>query len=184
MPYHWLQWLDALERCLSPVGAGMTFLHRLIHLTNQCPAVNLLQLAPRSFCSDRGCPVYALKGSLCLHVTAFLPDHAMPGEICLKQATAVLVAPVWQNQSWYSFLLRSLAELPILFPPVQKHPSEPGRSDASISESGPPFSSPMACLRRTFCSEGFSDGVIKLIRKSWCNSTESAYSSAWQMWNS
>ena len=39
-------------------------------------------------------------------------------KICLEQATFVLVAPVWQNQLWYSFLLRSLVELPVLFPSV------------------------------------------------------------------
>ena len=36
-----------------------------------------------------------------------------------EQATAALIAPVWQNQLWYPFLLRSLIDLPILLPPVQ-----------------------------------------------------------------
>ena len=35
-----------------------------------------------------------------------------------EQATAALIAPVWQNQLWYPFLLRSLIDLPILLPPV------------------------------------------------------------------
>ena len=37
----------------------------------------------------------------------------------LEQASAVLIAPVWQNQLWYPLLLQSLADFPILLPPCQ-----------------------------------------------------------------
>ena len=106
-------------------------------------------------------------------------------KICLEQATAVLVAPVWQNQLWYPLSAQEHSRISLPPSTNSGHPSEPRRSDASISdESGPPPSSHMACLRRTFHSEGLSDGVIELICKSWWNSTESACSSAWRMWDS
>ena len=37
----------------------------------------------------------------------------------VEQASAVLIAPVWQNQLWYPMLLQSLADIPILLPPCQ-----------------------------------------------------------------
>jgi len=40
-------------------------------------------------------------------------------KVRLEQARAVLVAPVWHNQLWYPYLLKSLMDYPILLPPVQ-----------------------------------------------------------------
>lgn len=36
-----------------------------------------------------------------------------------EQTSVVLIAPVWQNQLWYSALLQSLADYSIVFPPVE-----------------------------------------------------------------
>lgn len=47
-----------------------------------------------------------------------------------------------------------------------------------------PSSGRLACLKRSYRTEGLSDRVISIIRKSWRGSTESAYSSVWRQWDS
>lgn len=46
-------------------------------------------------------------------------NHLMPKEVRTEQTSPVLIAPVWQNRLWYSTLLQSLADYPILLPPVE-----------------------------------------------------------------
>ena len=99
-----------------------------------------------------------------------------------EKVSAVLIAPVWKNQVWFPLLLRSLIYFPIL-PPTHKFFDKPTGYNPTNGNGGSPTSGRMACLRRSYRTEGLSEGVIEILRKSWRTSTET-YFSAWRHWNS
>ena len=64
------------------------------------------------------------------------------------------------------------------------HSHESRRTHPPTSNERPPSFGRLASLRRSYRSEGLSDKVIDILKRSWRSSTESAYSSAWAQWNS
>ena len=96
---------------------------------------------------------------------------------------ALLIAPVWPNQTWFPQLLEHLVDLPDLLPPTQDILTSPDGSNHLIVMGGhlplaawPVSGSPSA--------EGLSDRVINIICKSYRTSTKATYSSAWRQWSS
>ena len=110
-------------------------------------------------------------------------------KISQEGVTANLIALVWPNQVWFPQLLQSLIDYPVMLPPTQDilMDSHTGHSDGFRGPqpppggAGPPASSHMACLRYSWHSEGLSDTVVVVLKRSWQYSTESAYSSAWNL---
>ena len=60
----------------------------------------------------------------------------------------------------------------------------PRGTSSPPSSEGSSANGRLACLRHSFHTEGLSDRVIEVIRRSWRKSTESAYSGAWKLWDS
>ena len=102
-------------------------------------------------------------------------------KISREEVSAVLIAPVWPGQLWFPQLLRKLMRPPILLPHTQDIVSDP---EGQAHSEGSSANGRLACLRHSFHTEGLSDRVIEVIRRSWRKSTESAYSGAWKLWDS
>jgi len=66
--------------------------------------------------------------------------------------------------------------------PHPRHCVGPRREEPSVGRGGPLASGRLACLWRSCSSQGFSERVTEIIRKSWRSSTESAYNNAWRQW--
>ena len=66
---------------------------------------------------------------------------------------------------------------------ISEHPKKLGRHASSPSHQGPSSSGRLAHIRQNFSTRGFSEGVIGMLNRSWRNSTESAYTSAWRRWD-
>ena len=69
-------------------------------------------------------------------------------------------------------------------PNVPGHPPEPTGGTPPIGDRRSPSTGRVAYIGQQFRSRGFSEGVIAILRKSWRDTTESAYSSVWRKWNS
>ena len=111
----------------------------------------------------------------------FPPFALIPGcldKISREEVSAVLIAPVWPGQLWFPQLLWKLMRLPILLPHTQDIVSDPEGQAHPPSSEGSSANGRLACLRHSFHTEGLSDRVIEVIRRSWRKSTESAYSGA------
>ena len=90
-----------------------------------------------------------------------------------EQATAILIALMWQSQLWYLSLLRFLVDLSIMLPPVQ---------DILLNPDGQ--SHPLVGQGHLHLAAWLISGDPSTQRDSFRDSIESAYSSAWQPWDS
>ena len=177
--------LDALEGSFSSSDVDLgAILNRFICCSDKCTATNLLQLAPGPRSTECGCTVNLLEGSSRLHVSSICSDHQMPGENSDGTSHSSPSGPGMAESAVVSTATQEPDRLPDSPAPSSGHPPRPRRSDPPTSASGPSTSTCVANLRRSFLSEGFSDGVITLIRQSWRSSSESAYCSAWHLWDS
>ena len=85
-----------------------------------------------------------------------------------EKVSQFLIAPVWINQVWFPLLLRILVDLPILLPLTHNIlMSLQGIIHPMVLEGHLATSGRMACLRISYCTEGLSDGVVEILRKSW-----------------
>lgn len=64
------------------------------------------------------------------------------------------------------------------------HTDQSKRRAPSNGHGRPSPPSRLAHIRESYRSRGLSEGVIKMLSKSWRSSTESAYASAWRQWSS
>ena len=102
-----------------------------------------------------------------------------------EKVTSLLVAPVWSNQPWFPLFLKFLIDFLILLPPIPDIVTNPHSLNHPLAIRGHlPLATWPVSGSPTYCSEGFSDGVISIIQQSWGSLTESAYSSAWWQWDS
>ena len=99
-------------------GEARNILNRPICLQDEQSITGVLQLEGRpSSCSNR-CLVNSLDGTLSLHVPPFALISCCLTKLHKEEVSAVLIAPVWPNQTWFAQLLNSLVDLPILLPPI------------------------------------------------------------------
>ena len=64
------------------------------------------------------------------------------------------------------------------------HTDQPKRRAPPNGHGRTPPPSRLAHIRESYCSRGLSEGVIKMLSRSWRSTTESAYASAWRQWSS
>ena len=67
-------------------------------------------------------------------------------------------------------------------PPTTGHSNRQGRLASSSYSSRQVPPGRMTCVRRSYQEVGLSEGVISIPRRSWRESTESAYTYAWKQW--
>lgn len=159
-------------------------LDRSICIQNECAAANVLQLEARPSSLDRGCLHNPLEGSSSVYVPPILSDLTLPVQA--------------QSGGDNSHSDSSSVAKPGLVPTASEEPSglatvastSPGHPDQCVRPEPPAgnarasSTSRLACVRRSYRAERLSEGVMGIIRKSWRDSTESSYSSAWRQWDS
>ena len=176
--------MDAQERPLHPTGRQVgTVFYRPVCIPDEHATGDILQLAPGPSSPGSGCLIHPLVRSPCIYVSTIRPDHPVPGKLQMEQASAVLIAPVWQNQLWYvPYTSPELSRLPNFTSTMPGHSTRTRLSEPPDGSTRTPPSGRLAHLRESFNASGLSEGGIDLLNKSWRASTESAYSSAWRKW--
>ena len=159
-------------------------LNRPVCLQNEPPIAAILQLEARPHSTSSGCPINIVGKPLSLHVSPVCTDPSLLGQAsqgwdidtdyCTNVAQLNLVPTIVEQSGGYP---NPLATNP-------RYCDQPHRSESSISNPGPSPTSRMASFRRSIHAEGLSERVMDLLQKSWRQSTESAYSSAWRQWDS
>ena len=97
-------------------------------------------------------------------------DHSLANSPSLAQSSLVPTAA----------LLPSGTPNPLTSP--ARHHLQSGWEEPPSGREGTPPPSRLVCIRRSCSSQGFSERVTEVIRRSWRTSTESAYNSAWRQW--
>ena len=155
-------------------------INRPLCLADECPSSRVLQLETRPCSPSSRCSLDQVAGSLPLHVPAICPHPPLPRETearkgisssyrpSLAQSGVVPTAPLESNR------------LPSSVAANTGHSDRPRGPQSPNDCRGPPATGRMACLRHSWQSEGLSDAVVAIIKKSWRFSLESAYSSAWR----
>lgn len=180
-----LQRLDARESHLPPATVQVgPILHRPICITDECTAPCVLQLAPRPSSSSCGCLVHTLGESPCIHVPTIRPNHTLLGEASIGASECSANCCSLAQSALVPFSPQSPSGLPNPAASSAGHSNQSRGPEPPTGAPRPSSSGRLAHLRRSFRSDGLSEGVIELIRKSWQASTESAYSSACHQWNS
>ena len=147
-------------------------------------SVDMLQLETRPSSCDSRCSLNLVEGSPLIHVPTICPHPSLLEQAPGGKGDSNLDSP-------------SVAQSDLVPTVTQEfdRPSDPSPSHSEYCDQprGPkppngngrsPSSGRLTCLRRSYRTEGLSDGVISIIRKSWRGSTESAYSSSWRQWDS
>lgn len=181
------QQLDARKRHLSPVrGQVGSVLHRPICIMDKHTASHVLQLAPRSSSTGCGCfvPTLGESSGTPVHVSTICLDHTLPGETSIGASKSSVNCSSLAQPALVPLSPQELNGLPNSAASSAEHSNWSRKREPPTGASRPSSSGRLAHLRRSLRSKGLSEGVIGLIRKSWRTSTESAYSSAWQQWDS
>ena len=183
-PSSGLQRLETGQGDLPPPGEPTRPIHnRPLCIQNQCTTAYVLQLASGSKSDSSRCAFYAMEGTESLHVPPIrsnpsLSEQAMGGgSISSIDSTSVAQPNMVSPGSQKSGQLTSPSSS------TSKHCHQSGGPATSVSRAGSTSSSRLACVRRSYRAEGLSEGVINIIRRSWRNSTESTYSTAWRQWD-
>ena len=178
------QWLDSGKRSFSPVrGQTGSFLDRPVCVLDKQPTTSLLQLAIQPRSPNSGCPITPVEGSSGLYVSALLTNYSLPGEDQGQTSKCSVSGTSVEQPALVSHSNTEPSRLPDPVTASAEHSDELRGRDSSSSTLGTSTTSRLAHFRRSWSSEGLSDGVIELIGKSWRNSTESSYSSAWRQWD-
>ena len=182
-PHHRLERLETEQGGIPEVRERpRPILHRCICIPDECSVAGLLQLetGPRSSSSGRpvnimGTPQPVHVPSLCAYST--LPGEADGGEVLSNSHCSSLAQP------------NLVPQTPgMLVQPTHSSTSssgysvQPTRTTPPSGSAEPAPTSRLACVGRSYRSVGLSEGVISVLRRSWRESTESAYSSAWRKW--
>ena len=156
------QRLDAPTRGVCPdAGHGGPILDRPFRVEDQCTASGVLQLEAGPTCPGSGRFLHTMEGSQAIPVPPICADSPVPQQ---------------DNRGGDN----SSADSPSLAEPG--HCIQPRRPETSTGGGRPSPSSRVVCVGRSCSTQGLSERVTDIIRKSWRASTESAYSNAWRQW--
>ena len=166
-------------RCLHDGLLG-----RFVRIEDECLTANILQLESRPHGLDSGCLLNLMGRDVPLPFPSLRSYPRLSGQD--QQGGGV--------GSIDCTRLAGAAMVPSTSPEVNETTNPPtshsgyclrprGTSSPPSSE-GSSANGRLACLRHSFHTEGLSDRVIEVIRRSWRKSTESAYSGAWKLWDS
>lgn len=183
-PLDRLQRLDAEARCLPPAPRNLGTIHnRPLCFQNEYSTPHLLQLETRSSSPGSGCLVNIVEGSLPLH---FPTIHSHSTVLEQAQAGSNLSSPNSTHMAQSGVVSIATEESDRHTNPAPTDSGHPAGARRITSPNGngrAPTSSRMACIWQRYNAGGLSDGVIKMLNKSWRGSTETAYSSAWRQWD-
>ena len=179
------QRLEAQSRCVPAVGkqVGPLF-NRHVCFPDKCPASALLQLETRPSSCDSRWSLNLLEGSSPVHVPTICPHPSLSEQAPRGEGDSNLNSPSVAQSDLVPTVTQELDRPSDPSPPHTGHCDQPRGPNPPNGNEGSPSSGRLACLRRSYRTEGLSDRVISIIRKSWRGSTESAYSSAWRQWDS
>ena len=180
-----LQRLDATPGSVPPAGGDIwSLLGRFVRIEDKCSTANILQLESRPHSLDSGCLLNLMGRDVPLPFPSLRSYPSLSGQDqqgggvgsidCTRLARAAMVPS-------------TSPEVNETTNPPTSHSGyclRPRGTSSPPSSEGSSANGRLACLRHSFHTEGLSDRVIEVIRRSWRKSTESAYSGAWKLWDS
>ena len=182
--YDRFQRLATAPSHFPPTSGEIGSIHSgFVCFTNQCPTTNVLQLETGPSSPYSGRSLHFVEKPLPLHVPTFCSNLSMFEQTQRGRSNGSSDSTDMDKPSVVSSAFTEFDRSPNPSPKPQ-YPNEPTRHNPSNGNGGTSTSGCVACLRRSYRTEGLSDGVIDIIRKSWRTSTETAYSCAWRQWDS
>ena len=168
----------------TPGGETGTILDRSLCLENEHTTSGVLQLEAGPNGTNSRCPLDPMEQAPSVPVSSIHLDQQMSGKDQQggnrgSNGGTSLAKPGLVSKASGAVIPRANPS-----PRNTEHSVEHRGRLSSPSPAGPPALSRLAHIRKTFSAEGFSEGVIQMLTKSWRGSTETAYSSAWRTWNS
>ena len=157
---------------------------RFVCITNECPTSSVLQLETRSSSSYSGCSFNFMEKALPVHVSTICLDPSMLEQAGRGENISSSDSTSLDESSVVPSTSKELDRSSNPSSSNSQHFDKPTGYNPPNGNGGSPTSGCMACLRRSYRTEGLSEGVIEILRKSWRTSTETAYSSAWRQWDS
>ena len=179
-PPHRFQRLDAPMRGVCPAaGHGGSILDRPFRVEDQCTASGVLQLEPGPTSPGSGRFLHTMEGSQAIPVPPICADSPVPQQDNRggDNSSASLAEP-----GVVSSTLGQPGYPSSAFPSNAGHCIQPRRPETSTGGGRPFPSSRVVCVGRSCLTQGLSERVTDIIRKSCRASTESAYSNAWRQW--
>ena len=170
------------EGFLDPGSAVWPFVNRPVCITNKPPVASVLQLEARPFGMGSGRVSSLVGETKLLHVSPLLSDPKMPQRAESREGLGTTSGSGMAQSSLVPSTTESTGGHTGSITITEGHNHGPNGSAPPLSPGGSSSLGRLACVRRQLQSEGLSDGVVNIIRQSWRNSTEAAYSSAWRMW--
>lgn len=144
---------------------------RFVCFTNECPTTNVLQLETGPSSPYSGRPVYFMGKPLPLYVPTFCSDLSMFEQTQGGRSNGSSDSTKMDKPSVVPSTFTEFDQSPNPSPSKPQYPNEPTGHNPSNGNGGPPTSGRVACLRRSYYrTEGLSDGVIDIIRKSYRDS--------------
>ena len=177
----WMIQRDIFQQLEEQLGP---FTIEPICISNECTTSNILQLDTRSTCSGCGCSVHPMVEAPALHVPSICIDKSMPGQGQGGESRCTDDSPCLAEPGMVSNSTPDASELSSSPARDSGHTDRSKRKAPSNGHGRPSPPSRLAHIRESYRSRGLSEGVIKMLSKSWRSSTESAYASAWRQWSS
>lgn len=134
---------------------------------------------PNPSCCGSRYPLNLLEGSSPIHVPTICPHPSLSDQAPRGEGDSNLNSPSVAQSDLVPTVTQELDRPSDPSPSHTGHCDEPRGPNPPNGNEASPSSGRLACLRRSYCTEGLSDRIISITRKSWRGSTESAYSSAW-----
>ena len=179
------QRLEAAPASLSgDRGQAWTFLNRPICFKDQPSTTNLLQLETRPSSHGNRWFVDYLEEAPSLHVPTVLTHPSLLGKARDGEGSGSFDCPSVAQSGVVPSATRIPDRPTSHTTSGSRYTHRPRRTLPSIGDGRSSTTSRMAYIRRSCSTQGLSDRVIGIIRSSWRQSTEAAYSSAWRLWAS
>lgn len=180
-----LQRLDDSKGHLPAVrGRAWAIYNRPVSIPNECTTSNVLQLETRSTCIGCGCSVHSMAETPALHVPSICVDKSVPGQDQGGGGRCTDDSPRMAEPGVVSNPTTDASELSSSPTRDSGHTDQPKRRAPPNGHGRTSPPSRLAHIRESYRSRGLSEGVIKMLSRSWRSTTESAYASAWRQWSS
>lgn len=171
------------ERFSGSWTTSFKLFSQLICLPNQCTASTVLQLEAKSFSHGSRRPIHPMERAQLLHVSPICPDSPLPGLAGRRGGISSTDSTGLAKPSLVSSATQESGGPPHTLTTCSEHHHEPRGSESPNSDGRTPSADHLAHLRRYYRTEGLSERLIGILRKSWRNATKSPYSNAWGQWD-
>ena len=179
------QRLETSSGDISAIGGQVgSLFNRHVRVTDECPTTTVLQLEARPTSRNSRCPLNLVEGAFSISVSTVCPHSSLPGQTQRGEGDGCPDSSGVAKPDLVPTTTQELGRPSNHAPSYSEYRDQPRGSKPPNGHGGSPSAGRLACLRRSYRTEGLSDRVIDIIRKSWRLSTESAYSSSWRQWDS